>query len=82
MPALGAGHGDALRAGGIPGSALYGIYYAMPRLDWAFSVRQFLVFGNPLPAMPVFCGAMLFYAAYTALLLVGSWLLFRRKALN
>jgi hypothetical protein len=31
----------------------------------------------------LFCsGAILFYAAYAAMLLLAAWLLFRRRALN
>lgn len=72
----------ALRSGGAVGSALYALYFMLPRIDWAFSVRDLLVFNNPLPG-PVICGAaVLFYAAYAAALLTAAWLLFRRKALN
>jgi len=72
----------ALRTGGVLGSALYGLYFILPRLDWAFSVRELLVFDNPLPGVAVCGGALLFYAAYTAALLLASWLLFRRRALT
>jgi Cu-processing system permease protein len=72
----------ALRAGGAVGSALYALYFLLPRLDWAFSVRELLVFDNPMPG-PLICGgALLFYAGYAALLLLSSWLMFRRRALN
>jgi Cu-processing system permease protein len=72
----------AVNSGGTIGKILYTIYFAMPRLDWAFSVREFLVFGSPMPSVAVTSGALLFYAGYAALLILGSWLLFRRKALN
>jgi ABC-type transport system involved in multi-copper enzyme maturation permease subunit len=72
----------ALNVGGPAGNALYALYFITPRLDWAFDVRQLLVFDSPLPSLAVWAGAMLFYAGYTALLLLGSWLLFRRRALS
>ena len=72
----------ALKAGGLTGHALYTLYFITPRLDWAFDVRQLLIFDSPLPSFSVWTGAMVFYAGYTALLLLGSWLLFRRRALN
>ena len=72
----------ALHTGGIAGDIAYGIYYITPRLDWAFDVREFLVFHNPMPAFAVWFQALLFYAAYTAIILLVAWLLFRRRALN
>jgi hypothetical protein len=72
----------AVNTGGFIGDIVYAVYYAMPRLDWAFSVRQFLVFDSPMPGIAVTSGALLFYAGYAALLIGASWLLFRRKALN
>jgi ABC-type transport system involved in multi-copper enzyme maturation permease subunit len=72
----------ATRTGGASGSILYSIYFALPRIDWAFSVRDLLIFNNALPG-PLICGgALLFYAVYSSGLLLASWLLFRRKALN
>jgi Cu-processing system permease protein len=72
----------ALQTGGVVGNIVYGIYYALPRLDWAFSVREFLVFHTPMPPFAIWAQAVLFYTAYAALLIFGSWLLFRRRALN
>ena len=72
----------ALHAGGFVGTAVYALYFITPRLDWAFEVREFLIFNNPLPSFSLWTGAMLFYSAYSTLLLLGSWLLFRRRALN
>lgn len=72
----------AVHTGGVLGKLTYAIYFLLPRLDWAFDMREFLIFQNPLPSFGV-CGlALLFYAAYTALLLLAAWLLFRRRALN
>jgi ABC-type transport system involved in multi-copper enzyme maturation permease subunit len=72
----------ALQIGGVLGNVIYGVYFIVPRLDWAFKVRDFLLFGNPMPGFLFSSGAMLFYMAYTAMLLLAAWLLFRRRALN
>ena len=72
----------ALQTGGWLGDFIYGIYYMLPRLDWAFSLREFLVFHNPMPPFAVWSQALLFYVSYTGLLILVSWLLFRRRALN
>lgn len=72
----------ALQTGGILGNVLYTVYYLVPRLDWAFDVREFLVFHSPMPDFTIWARALLFYATYTGLLLLAAWMLFRRRALN
>lgn len=72
----------AANLGGLAGHLTQALYYLTPRLDWAFSVRQFLIFGDPMPGVAAIGGALLFYAGYTALLVLGAWLLFRRRPLN
>jgi Cu-processing system permease protein len=72
----------AINMGGAMGKVLYGIYFLTPRLDWAFAVRDFLIFRDPMPSLMVTGGALVFYAGYAGLLILGSWLLFRHKALN
>ena len=72
----------ALQTGGMLGNVVYGAYFMMPRLDWAFDVREFLIFHDPMPGVAATSGALIFYVGYAALLILGSWLLFRRKALN
>jgi Cu-processing system permease protein len=72
----------ALQTGGWLGDVIYGVYYMLPRLDWAFSLREFLVFHNPMPPLLVWSQALLFYVMYAGLLMFASWLLFRRRPLN
>ena len=72
----------AIQHGGFLGDVLYAIYFIMPRLDWAFDVREFLIFHDPMPGLGVTGGALAFYAGYAALLILGAWLLFRRRPLN
>lgn len=72
----------AVNTGGVLGNITYAVYFLTPRLDWAFDVRQFLIFHDALPGLEVWTVASLYYAGYAALLLLGAWLLFRRRALN
>lgn len=72
----------ALHTGGILGNITYAIYFITPRLDWAFDAREFLIFHDRMPGFGLCTEAMLFYTAYTAMLLLAAWLLFRRRALN
>ena len=72
----------ALHLDGVLGKITYAIYFLLPRLDWAFSVRQFLIFRDPMPGFAVWAQALLFYGGYTALLILAAWMLFRRRALT
>jgi Cu-processing system permease protein len=72
----------AMQLDGVTGKITYAIYYMLPRLDWAFSVRQFLIFHDPMPGFAVWMQALVFYGGYTALLILAAWLLFRRRALT
>lgn len=72
----------ALNLGGVLGTLTYGVYYLLPRLDWAFSVREFLIFKDPMPAFGIWTQALVFYAGYAALLILAAWMLFRRRALT
>ena len=62
-------------------SIIYTIYYAIPHLE-LFDVRALVI--HDWPRIPwLICGAAALYAlAYTAAFLLGSCLVFRRKALN
>ena len=60
---------------------VYGLYFLIPHLEW-YDVRDLVIYDQPLVGW-VDCGLATLYAvAYMALLLVGAWLAFRRKALN
>jgi ABC-type transport system involved in multi-copper enzyme maturation permease subunit len=72
----------ATNVGGLTGDLLYALYFITPRIDWAFSVREFLIFRDPMPSVGIWSMALLFYAGYTALLVLAAWMLFRRRALN
>jgi Cu-processing system permease protein len=72
----------AVNSGGFTGNLLYFIYYMTPRLDWAFDVRDFLIFHDEMPSVAVTSAALVFYAGYAAMLIAAAWLLFRRRALN
>jgi ABC-type transport system involved in multi-copper enzyme maturation permease subunit len=62
-------------------SVVYGIYFLIPHLEW-YDVRDLVVYDQHLVSW-LNCGLATLYAlAYMALLLFGTWLVFRRKALN
>ena len=62
-------------------SLLYGCYYCIPHLE-LFDVRDLIIHDWPAIAWKV-CGVAILYAlAYTAALLIGACLIFRRKAIN
>lgn len=71
----------ALRQAEPMQSITYTIYFAIPHLE-LFDVRSQLVNSQALPGL-FDCGlASLYAAAYAAVLLFATWLLFRRKGLN
>jgi ABC-type transport system involved in multi-copper enzyme maturation permease subunit len=62
-------------------SLLYTLYFMIPHLEW-FDVRDFIVY-NSDPVRLIDCLLATLYSwTYSALLLMGAWVLFRRKALN
>jgi len=73
-------NGVALSQGEPARTIVYTIYFMIPHLEW-FDVRDFVVYGRVLGWLNCLL-AVLYAAVYSAMLLVGSWLLFRRKALN
>lgn len=62
-------------------SLVYTLYFLIPHLEW-FDVRDFVVYGHALIPWIDCVLATLYAAVYTCLLLFGTWLVFRRKALN
>jgi ABC-type transport system involved in multi-copper enzyme maturation permease subunit len=60
---------------------VYAFYFLIPHLEW-YDVRQLVFFEQGL--VPWFyCALATFYAAvYAGMLLLATWLVFRRKALN
>jgi ABC-type transport system involved in multi-copper enzyme maturation permease subunit len=63
-------------------SLLSVLYFLIPHFEWFFAVRERLVFDQGLIA-PVDCLlASAYVAAYVALFLFATWLVFRRKILT
>ncbi|HVM49055.1 MAG TPA: ABC transporter permease subunit [Candidatus Acidoferrum sp.] len=62
-------------------SVIYTIYFVIPHLEW-YDVRDLVIYDwNRVPWVD--CALATVYAGvYSALLLFGAWLVFRRKALN
>jgi ABC-type transport system involved in multi-copper enzyme maturation permease subunit len=59
----------------------YGLYFIIPHLEW-YDVRDLIVYDQPLVRWLDCALATLYAAVYVALLLFGTWLVFRRKALT
>ncbi len=60
---------------------LYSFYYLIPHLEW-YDLRDFVIYEPSLVPWTDCLLAALYAAVYTALLLLASWLLFRRKPLS
>ena len=66
-----------------PGQSLvYAAYFLLPHLEWAFDIRELLVHNRGLISWAPWMGALLYAVVYAGLLLTGTCLLFRRKAVN
>jgi len=60
---------------------VYSLYFIIPHLEW-YDLREFIVNDRPAIDWASCVLASLYAAVYTSLLLVASWLVFRRKPLN
>ena len=60
---------------------VYTVYFLIPHLEW-FDLRDLVIYGHQLVGwLDIFLG-LVYAAVYTALLLVATWVVFARKALN
>ena len=62
-------------------SIIYALYYLIPHLEW-FDLRPFVIYGHALVPWVDCALATLYAAIYSLVLLMGTWLVFRRQALN
>jgi ABC-type transport system involved in multi-copper enzyme maturation permease subunit len=60
---------------------VYTIYFLIPHLEW-YDVRDLIVYDHKLVPWVDCLLASLYAAVYVALFLFGTWVVFRRKALN
>jgi ABC-type transport system involved in multi-copper enzyme maturation permease subunit len=74
-------HKVALSMSELSAIAITGLYYVIPHLE-LFDVRDRIVQDWPPIPWGIWLIALLYAAAYTALLLLVSWLVFRRKVLR
>jgi Cu-processing system permease protein len=63
-------------------SVTYGIYYAIPHLEWSFGMRNLIIHDWPLIDWSFVCLAGVYYLAYAAVFLTAACLIFRRKPVN
>lgn len=62
-------------------SITYALYYLIPHLEW-YDVRQLVFFEQGLVPWGICALATLYAAFYSTMLLLATWIVFRRKALN
>jgi ABC-type transport system involved in multi-copper enzyme maturation permease subunit len=62
-------------------SIVYGLYFLIPHLEF-YDVRNFLIYDRVLPGVTDIALATFYALGYVAVLLFGTWLVFRRKPLN
>lgn len=74
-------HKAALHLGPVSGTFLTGLYFIIPHLE-LFDVRDLIVHNWPLIPWGYWFIALLYAAFYSVLLLLASWLVFRRKVLQ
>ena len=60
---------------------VYSIYFLIPHLEW-YDVRDLIVYDHKLVPWIDCALATVYAAVYTGLLLFGTWVVFRRKAIN
>ncbi len=60
---------------------VYALYFLIPHLEW-YDVRQLVFFEQGLVPWFYCALATLYAAAYAGMLLLATWIVFRRKALN
>jgi ABC-type transport system involved in multi-copper enzyme maturation permease subunit len=63
-------------------SIVYGIYYAVPHLEWPFDMRNLIIHDWPINDWLFILLAALYFLAYAGVLLVAACLVFRRKPVN
>jgi len=63
-------------------SIVYALYFLIPHLEWAFDMRYLIVHNWDLINWAAWAGALLYASIYSALILTGVCVLFRRKAVN
>jgi ABC-type transport system involved in multi-copper enzyme maturation permease subunit len=60
---------------------VYGIYFLIPHLEW-YDVRDLIIYDQSLVGWVDCTLATLYATLYMAVFLLGTWLVFRRKALS
>jgi ABC-type transport system involved in multi-copper enzyme maturation permease subunit len=63
-------------------SIVYGIYFAIPHLEWPFELRTRTTFDWPLIPWSVVVLTALYLTAYMGIFLMAACLVFRRKPVN
>jgi ABC-type transport system involved in multi-copper enzyme maturation permease subunit len=75
-------NGIAAHMHGFRGGLVFAIYYAIPHLEWYYNVRDLVIHNWGLIDWLAWCGAIIYAALYSVLLLACAWQLFRRKMMT
>ncbi len=74
-------NGVAIQMRGWRGALVYGVYYAIPHLEW-YDVRELIIHGWGLIDWTAWFGATMYAGLYMAFLLACAWLVFRRRTVT
>jgi Cu-processing system permease protein len=74
-------NGIALQMRGFRGGVVYGIYYAIPHLEW-YDVREFIIHNWGFIDWLAWGGATIYAGLYMGFLLGCAWLIFRRRTMT
>jgi ABC-type transport system involved in multi-copper enzyme maturation permease subunit len=74
-------NGMAIQMRGFRGALVYGIYYALPHLEW-FDVRELVIHNWGLIDWLAWAGATIYALLYSGMLLGCAWLVFRRRTMT
>jgi len=71
----------AAQVGDAPGAVLSGLYYAIPHLE-LFDVRDLIIHDWPMIAWSIWSIAIIYALLYAGMLVLVSWLTFRRQSIQ
>jgi len=71
-------NGIAIQMRGFSGGLVYGIYYALPHLEW-YDVRELIIHNWGSIDWLAWGGASIYAILYSGMLLACAWMVFRRR---
>jgi Cu-processing system permease protein len=74
-------NGLAIQMHGFRGAVVYGLYYALPHLEW-YDVRELIIHNWGLIDWLAWGGASIYAILYSGLLLGCAWLVFKKRTMT